>query len=269
MKSLMLLRVFSFTTVFVISAFSSANAQAQEYIMGSLGDSITTGFNSRGLGDHRNLSWSGGTDTAVLSHLRRLQDLLQRPVTGYNFAKVGARAENLFGQLSQLQEHNPSYVTVAIGANDICSWSDEYSEKLSLFERDVRIVLNQLVERRPDILIVLSPIPDMYNLWEIAHARSGCQSKWNLFGICSSLLGSSRTELQRQAFVGRWEAANDVLAHLADEFADNVKFNGELAHTRFEWEQVSTTDCFHPSVAGQNMLAEKTWDTSLFVSSDN
>ena len=84
-----------------------------------------------------------------------------------------------------------------------------------------------------------------------------------MFGICFELLASNATDATRTAFVRKWEAINATITEIARDHVANVQYDPELSHIDFQWEDLSPTDCFHPSVRGQNLLAEKTWQVFL------
>ena len=83
--------------------------------------------------------------------------------------------------------------------------------------------------------------------------------RWNLFAICPPLLSQYSTTADHEAFVERWRQANEAISHMARAYPLNVVADSRLATTRFDASHVSRIDCFHPSVAGQNLFAEKTW----------
>lgn len=244
---------------FGLHAPSTLAAEATPFVIGALGDSITAGFDAQRIGDNRELSWAAGSSKLVKSHARRLGELLGRPVDAFNESVAGAMAADIDEQVSRLLPHKPDYVTLAIGANDVCTWTSDFQPDLQAFEKDLRTELTRLVKALPNVKIMLAPIPDVYNLWTVASKHSGCQTKWDLIGMCSPLLSSDASAADRAAFVTRWEAANAAITSVANEFSENVRHDPRVSDTKFSWEHVSTIDCFHPSVAGQNLLAEVTW----------
>jgi lysophospholipase L1-like esterase len=92
--------------------------------MASLGDSITRAFNTGGvpLTDAPGNSWSTGTRTSVQSHYVRIlaadPAILER---NFNDAKSGAKMVDLDPQVSTATEQNVAYITILIGANDLCT----------------------------------------------------------------------------------------------------------------------------------------------------
>jgi lysophospholipase L1-like esterase len=246
-----------------LSSLVASNAIAEPIVMGALGDSITAGFNAQRLGDNRELSWATGTAGGIESHLKRLAALKQTEVVGYNQAIVGSVAANLPRQVTRLLPKNPDYVTLAVGANDVCGWPSDYDAALEAYKTEVTTAIDRLIAARPDVKIMLAPVPDMYNLWMIARDKPSCQARWDMLGICSELLGSTASDQSRAAFVLKWEAINTAISQIARDYQANVLHDPDLARLPFGWSDLSPMDCFHPSVQGQNLLAEKTWQVFL------
>lgn len=251
---------FLFLSAPAFADWHGSSAQDAPRVVGALGDSISAGFNAKHLGDNRDLSWATGDSPLIRSHLRRLEEYFQTQLVGVNESIAGSVASNLARQTSRLLPRHPAYVTIDIGANDVCTWTpDGYEPALAQFEKDVGDTIRRIITAEPDVSITLAPIPNVYQLWDVAVAMPGCQLKWDITGFCSPLLDSSRTEADRQSFIGRWQEANDALARVAADFPEHVLFDENAIDTPFTWEHVSPIDCFHPSIAGQNLLAEKTW----------
>src|SRR5688572_13271785 len=92
--------------------------------MASLGDSITRAFNTGGLPftDAAGNSWSTGTRSSVQSHYVRIlaaePAILER---NFNDAESGAQMVDLDAQVSTVNKQNVAYITILIGANDLCT----------------------------------------------------------------------------------------------------------------------------------------------------
>ena len=85
-----------------------------------------------------------------------------------------------------------------------------------------------------------------------------------MFGVCSSILSSSLSEGQRQEFKQRWEDLNKTLENISLDYPENIKFSMEPARTKFNAGHVSTIDCFHPSLEGQELISKKAWESGWF-----
>lgn len=233
-----------------------------QVVVGALGDSVTTATNSASWGNNLSYSWSTGSSDSVNSHFNRLKGIFST-VQAYNYARAGAVAADLPEQAQKLVRKNPDYVTVLIGANDLCSWSSRDEAKITAVENNVRSSIDIILANNAETKILLIPIPNMYQLWQLG-AEHSCDMFWDLTGICSPLLNSDRTEAERLAFMERVDEVNGLYQAMADTYVDNVRFDPVIADQEFLWEHVSSKDCFHPSVKGQKLIADKTWEASWY-----
>jgi lysophospholipase L1-like esterase len=226
-----------------------------------MGDSITRAFDATRPLDNPKLSWSTGDDifSRVESHLVRIREMHGIKVLGYNVARSGGKAVEMPGQAKKLARHKPNYVTMLIGANDLCDWSANADADIELLEKNVRKAIDVLIESNPNVLIAISPVPDMHNLWEIGSGNR-CQKKWDLLKICPRLLSSKSTTAARDIFKSQWADVNQTYERIAADFPKNVRYAAEGANVKFEPKHISTLDCFHPSITGQNLLSEIVWD---------
>ena len=243
-----------------------APARKIDFLAGSIGDSITVAFDARFPLANQGINWSTGTLSAQLvnSHALRLQDLMPDQVVGTkNFAIAGSMSSDVVKQAARLAKFHPDYVTVLIGANDVCSWQVNHLTQLQKYESDIQLILKTLIASNEAVKILVSAIPNMPLLREIG-AANGCQSRWTSLHICPALLGSRQTDAERAAFAGRWEDANEVLARVSAAFPENVKFASSVSEPIFIFSHLSRLDCFHPNVTGQNLLSETTWEESWF-----
>ena len=246
---------------------SNAGADNSFYFV-SIGDSITSGFNTKYIGDiaNRKYSWSTGNSRRVASHFNKLKDLLlTKVVDRKNVAKSRSTSFDLVKQLDKVSFPRIDYLTILIGANDVCDWRGDYHRDLARFKDNVSAIITAVIAQNERVKIIIPAVPDMYHLYEIGKER--CQFKWNVLGICPRLLNSRRTTAERQDFRERLVDANQALAELADAHRDNIRYIGELFDFRFTIEHTSSIDCFHPSVAGQGVLADITWKHGWFSDS--
>ena len=258
---------------FILSLFLG-NTHAQDdnqskpgFLMGALGDSITTAVNANGVGIHKNFSWSTGKGTSTRnfqSHYKKIEEKKRIEVKAYNMAKGGARSEDLPKQAIKLAKKKVDYATILIGANNLCDWKTSNQQQLDQFEKDVRTSINTLLESNRNMKIFLAPVPDMYNLWWINRNNNKCTKMWDTFNICSSILSSSLTKGQREEFKQRWEDLNRTLERISYDYMKNIKFDLGISYTRFQRKHVSTVDCFHPSLEGQELISNKAWANGWF-----
>lgn len=234
--------------------------------MAALGDSITRAHSACcHSGDQPELSWSTGTglEGGIHSHYRRLLEL-QPGVSRNNNAVSGARVADLPAQATVAASQRAEYVTILIGANDLCASSPATMTSVEEFEGHIMSALAILDERLPRSRVFLGSIPDLYQLWAVLHGNPSASRKWAVSNICQSMLSASNTEADRQMVVKRQQAFNSVLARSCSRFRSCRWDGGAVYGYRFSAQDVSTLDYFHPGVRGQEALAELTWKASYW-----
>ena len=245
-------------------------APAYPTYVGSVGDSITRGFDATlwgcFLSDCPAYSWATGTSSSVPSHLRRIR--AAQPgvtVTAWNTARTGAKVAELDVQLAAL-DSRVQYVTVLIGANDVCTSSASTMTSVDSFRAEFKGAVDAYLSAHPDARLFVSSIPDVYKLWSLFRSSSSAQNTWRSFGICQSMLASSNTETQRQAVVTRENAFNSIMAEACAAWAAQCRWDGGATYAySFITSEVSSVDYFHPSVSGQARLANITWAKSWWA----
>jgi len=245
-------------------------APAYPTSVGAVGDSITRGFDATlwgcFLSDCPAYSFSTGTSSSVPSHLRRLR--AAQPgltVTAANTARTGAKVAELDVQLAALPG-GVQYVTVLIGANDVCTSSASTMTSVDTFRAEFGSAVNGYLSTHPNTRLFVSSIPNVYKLWSLFRSSSSAQNTWRTFGICQSMLASSNTETQRQTVLTREKAFNSIMAEVCGAWTAQCKWDqGATFDHAFVRSDVSTVDYFHPSVSGQGTLANLTWAKSWWT----
>ncbi len=233
----------------------------------STGDSITRAFNTCSFPfvDCPQNSWSTGTSSTVNSHYRRI--LAANPaISGrnYNDAKTGARMNGLLAQVQAAVSQRAEYVTVLMGANDVCTSSESTMTPVDTLRSQLRSALATLSAGLPNSRVYVVSIPDVYHLWEILHTNWSAVLTWTFGGICQSLLAnpmstSSADNARRLRVRQRSIDDNAAIAGVCAEFI-HCRFDGGAAFAlQFTRSDVSTRDYFHPSVSGQTKAASVTW----------
>ena len=237
--------------------------------MAGLGDSITRAVACCGPGEQLAQSWSTGLSRSegLRSHYQRL--LAMHPgISGNNTnnARSGATVADLPRQAEAAVAQKAEYVTVLIGANDLCTSSASAMTSPADFEASVMSALAILQQNLPRSRIFVSSIPDIYQLWSALKQDDSARQRWATANTCQSLLSESNTEADRQLVVQREVAFNEVLARACSRFA-NCRWDGGVVYRyKFSVSEVSTMDYFHPSLHGQKSLAELTWKASFWAS---
>jgi lysophospholipase L1-like esterase len=248
---------------FVLAGAQPASAASYPKSMAALGDSITQATDvCCWYGDHPAQSWStgGGRFDGITSHYERLLQL-QPAIAGKNFndSRSGARAADLPGQAAAAAGQGAEYVTILIGANDLCTSSASTMTPVETFRTQVNQALATLDQMRPRPKVFVSSIPDIYQLWAVLHNNPRAQFVWSVAKICQSMLASSNTEQMRQQVVNREAEFNAVLAETCGNYSICSTDRGAVYGEKFVASDVSVLDYFHPSLNGQAKLANITW----------
>ena len=264
----------SLIAVAVAVLASSSTASAAPPLPSSIagiGDSITRAFDvCCWYGEHPAQSWStgGGAFDGIRSHYERI--LAANPsVFGHNYndARSGAKMRDAAGQAATAVTQEARYVTILMGGNDVCTDSPSTMTSVGDFEAQFMSTMNELQTGLPaGSHVFVSSIPNIYRLWQLLHNNATAELVWTVAGICQSMLSPFNTEQDRQAVLAREEAFNHVLEDVCSRYAfcrfdDYATFNYQ-----FTSGDVSRLDYFHPSLAGQAVLASVTWQHSWWSS---
>jgi lysophospholipase L1-like esterase len=152
------------------------------------------------------------------------------------------------------------FVTILLGANDLCTSSPGTMTTVDTFRAQLRQTLQILTSGLPeDAVVFVASIPDVYRLWAIYRTDWTARLVWDAADICQSLLAPTRTEAQRQVVRTRNIAFNAVLDKECAEYSQ-CRFDGNAVFNfQFARNHVSKLDYFHPNLAGQAELARVTW----------
>ncbi|HSS11317.1 MAG TPA: GDSL-type esterase/lipase family protein [Acidimicrobiales bacterium] len=231
--------------------------------MAAAGDSITRAFGatwSRFLSDSPQYSWSTGNDTAVDSQYRRI--LAANPAINghvYNHAMTGAKMVDLDGQVKAAAREQVQYLTVLMGANDVCAPSAATMTATTTFRAEFSQALSDFFAADPGAHVFVSSIPNLSQLWNTLHGSWTAEVTWRVAHICSSLLSRSNTAAARQAVATREQADNAALASVCSEHP-RCRWDGyAVYHLSFTASDISRVDHLHPNAAGEHALAATTW----------
>ena len=241
------------------------------------GDSITRAYNAGfwPYVDSPNRSWSTGTDTRADGHYLRI--LAAEPtIRGqrYNVAVTGAKVADLADQVAEVNAASVAYVTILIGANDLCAGTVATMTPASAFEARFEAAIDELSSGSPRARIYVVSIPNVYRLWEVFKDDPLARTVWRTLGVCRSLLANPRSTApadveRRQEVEARTVTFNEVLAEVCDAYI-HCRYDGDAVFgTRFGSRDVSRRDYFHPSRAGQAKLARVSWDAGFDFTDDS
>ncbi|HEX8977595.1 MAG TPA: GDSL-type esterase/lipase family protein [Solirubrobacteraceae bacterium] len=239
--------------------------------MASSGDSITRAYDSTASGcflsDCPQYSWSTGYNSTVNSQYQRIL-VANQGISGheYNDAQTGAKMSALDGQLKTAAGQGVQYATVLMGANDVCTSSISTMTPTSTLQGEFQTALSDFFTADPNASVFVSSIPNVYQLWQLLHNNSSAESTWTTFGICQSMLSPYNTDAQRQAVLTQEENDNSAEQAVCASFAHCRWDNLATFDYSFTTKDISTVDYFHPSLTGQNALANVTWGASYWPS---
>lgn len=236
-----------------------------------IGDSITRAADvCCWYGDHPPQSWStgGGLFDSISSHYERIR-ALNPTINGrnYNDARSGARMRDAQAQAQAAVTQQAAYVTILMGANDVCTDSASTMTSVDDFRAQFAAAMNTLAAGLPaGSHVFVASIPNVYRLWQLFRDNLAAQLVWSLAQICQSMLSPFNTEADRQAVVTREQAFNQVLDDVCGGYAFCRFDDGAVFDYQFTSGQVSKLDYFHPSLSGQAALASLTWQHSWWGS---
>lgn len=237
--------------------------------LAAIGDSITRGTNAFGwYGDHPSYSWSTGFNPldGLHSHYERLLGR-DRSIWGdeLNVAESGARMSDAPGQAAEVVAEGADYVTILMGANDICAPSIDRMTTVEDFRADFEATMELLTGGLPDARIFVASIPNILRLRLVFADDPLAGLVWRMSRACTSALAEGNTPLDRLEVLRRSVAFNLTLADVCSRYA-NCRFDGYAVFRHaFSRDEVSGLDFFHPSLDGQNALASLTWDHSWWA----
>jgi lysophospholipase L1-like esterase len=223
--------------------------------------------------------------------------------TIYNLAQSGAvmadfvdQAQNVVANASALPSGEAGMVTVLLGNNDVCAPSNSEMTDPSLFEDQFRAGLDVLAGDEATRLaqIHISGIPAIYWLWVAKRNNWICRVIIWPFVPCQNLLDepqndcvssdsrndpdndypNENVDCQRRKNFHRLirEDYNTLLQDVAKEYRDNGLLPNiryvDIFDVQFGTEHVNDDDCFHPSVAGHELLADEAWCRTHWRTSD-
>jgi lysophospholipase L1-like esterase len=239
--------------------------------MAAIGDSITRAYDvCCAYGDHPGQSWSTGSTAydGIASHYERIKQ--RNPAItghGYNAAVSGAKMAQASTQAEKAVSRGARYVTILLGANDLCTSSPATMTSTTTFRSQFSKAMATLMAQDRKPYVFVSSIPNLYQLWQVLHTNSLARWAWANFHICQSMLAATNTDTQRGQVRTREVAFNQILADVCAQYPRCRWDGGAVYNYQFSASQVSTLDFFHPSLSGQAALARVTWAASWWPSS--
>ena len=235
-------------------------------VMAAAGDSITRGYDAASgclLTDCPQYSWATGTVASVNSQLSRVL-AAPKAATALNVAKTGAKMIDLDGQLTTAAAGNADYVTILLGANDLCTPTVATMTPVATFTSQFQTAMTKFTTAKPNSYVYVSSIPNITTLYTLFSTNLGAKLVWGTGKVCQSMLSSTGTAAQRAQVAAQETAFNNALKTVCATFSHCLYDNGATYAVKFVAADVSTIDYFHPSPAGQAKLAAATWTSGYW-----
>ncbi|WP_433257331.1 GDSL-type esterase/lipase family protein [Streptosporangium sp. CA-135522] len=254
---------------FAIPPAASAVEPWRPVVMAAVGDSISAGFNACGwYAPCVSRSWTSGDSTAVQSHYLRFRDL-DDGIAGHNvnLAVPGATSADLATQMARAVAQRADYVTVLIGAQDACVSEERGMTPVGVYQSRVAEALKLFRTGRPGGKVFVASIPDLKRLWQVGKDDLLARGFWSVGRICQTMLArptstAAADRARRDRVRARVVAYNAALAKVCAAYGPACRFDGNaLFNTRFTLNHVSKWDFFHPNAAGQQLIAQRTFQT--------
>ena len=182
---------------------------------------------------------------------------------------AGAKVGDIGTQVQRAVAQQAQYVTILIGANDVCTSSSAAMTTTATFQSEFQRAMNALqAGLPPGAHIFVSSIPNIYRLWSVLHSNPIAELVWYGAGICQSMLSPFNTPADRQQVLAQVVADNGALAQVCDH-TPGCKWDGDATFNySFQASQISHLDYFHPNLSGQAVLAAETW-AAVVVAGDS
>ncbi len=215
--------------------------------------------------------------------------VFNQAITGSDMSDFADQAQSVVDAAAATTENSAGMITVYLGNNDACA--DTISEMTSAadFEANYRAGLDILAgaEETGNARIHISAIPSLYWLWESLRNDTQCHIVWQ-FVPCHNLLdnpvndcgtGDSYLDpdtihtddgpncVRRKQFHAMIrDVYNPILHDVLQEYVDDQRlpfgYFSNVFGFRFQAEDINKGDCFHPSITGQALLADREWRAS-------
>ena len=219
----------------------------------------------------------------------------------YNLAASGSEMDDFVAQANEVVKEADAIgkcgmVTILLGNNDVCSDSlSEMTDPVD-FEAEFRAGLDVLAgsDATKNAEIHVSGIPDIYWLWVAKKDSSNCQIVWWLGSVCQVLLQNPADDCEntvsrddpdsiyagdgpncqrRKEFHRRIrDVYNPILKNVTGEYKTSGllpnAYYVDIFDVKFSASDVNDGDCFHPSTAGHDLLADEEWCRSKWNQND-
>lgn len=170
----------------------------------------------------------------------------------------------------------PDYVTVLIGANDVCADSVDQMTADRDYYNNVDTAISRLVSANPNTKIMISSLPDINSLSDVAKRSrllgfapyGRCEDIWRKTNLCYTLTRRPAGSLDDHLVSEKVISINRMLSEITERVnqqtgKQTIVFSSETYNKPFSDKDISI-DCFHPNEEGQNVIAKTTWEQSFW-----
>jgi hypothetical protein len=120
-----------------------------------------------------------------------------------------------------------------------------------LFTQAMDILFSQ--DNHPHVIV--SSLARVSNLYNVGKNDGWCNFIWNIGNICRVVTSGNQDYIAQAD--QRTQEFNTVLGFFAGFYG--YTYVPEIFDTEFTLDDLSDFDCFHPSVSGQNKIADTIW----------
>jgi lysophospholipase L1-like esterase len=251
-------------------------------LVGAIGDSYSEAYNVAPAypRDHPQFSWVTGTakNDGVFSLAERFAALGGSPkvvdaaTSGRKMSDAPRQATAVVAAAKKLSPGQTAYVTFELGTNDLC---DAPMTDPASFESDLRSAVSILRAGLPTgSRILMVSVPDFSHLRDITQADPAARAKLaaSTTNNCPPYLGANNPTTPDEAATNL-RLYDASLARVCDEIKAADAVTGKLYCTAneallsmsdFTIADLGTIDYFHPSLSGQNKMAQAAWATDVW-----
>lgn len=238
----------------------------------------------------KDLSWSTGSNRRlwVHSHYAMLSYLAEshgRAGVKVNNAAVSSEdSGDALKQLSKVLDWSvestgkgsPDYVTILIGANDLCNDPGKLSTPTEVYRGRITKLIHEVLVRNQKSKVMVLELPNVNRVWEFARDKKlsrfknfqNCSALWRQSNLCKSVL-SDLSPAERSRSINQNREYNRVLRETVAQFAaqngrygrDRVRLARGFYDQELKFDEFSI-DCFHPNYSGQSNMGWKSFSQS-------
>jgi len=248
--------------VSAVMLFASAAYAAYPTNMAVCGDSVSRGACANNqLMECPERAWALGWASGDVceSHIERIWT--ENPSTiGHNWSWSGADTYNLLTQANNTVTTGDDFVLILMGHNDICADNAAGMTSVAEYTQNYNDAIDTLQAGLPGVKIMVSSLIKMTRIWDVGNLNLGCRLLWLLSSGCNTIL--SGNPWMRDAALARNIEYNTAMSDLCAE--QGVFYDPDVFNIPFSFHNLSSADCFHPTIRFQGLIANATYDATRF-----